>query len=71
MTGATLVDHSMLEAALKRPVLKRSLFSSPVKIASVELFKSDKYYFVQVRSSDGVEGVAVTNRRAEYLYPYV
>jgi len=69
MTGATLVDHSMLEAALKRPVLKRSLFSSPVKIASVELFKSDKYYFVQVRSSDGVEGVAVTNRRAEYLYP--
>jgi len=63
------VDYSALDAALKRPVLKRQLFSSPVKIASVELFRSGKFSFVRVRSGDGAEGVAVTNNKAQYVYP--
>ncbi len=63
------VDYSALDAAFKRPVLKRHLFSSPVKIASVDLFTSGKFSFVRVRSVDGAEGIAVTNSRAHYVYP--
>lgn len=62
-------DYSALDAALKRPVLKRSLFTSPVKIASVDLYKSGKYSFVRVRSTDGAEGIAVTNSKAKTVYP--
>lgn len=63
------VDYSALDAAFKRPVLKRQLFSSPVKIASVDLLASGKFSFVRVRSIDGAEGVAVTNSRSRYVYP--
>jgi len=63
------IDYSALDAALKRPVLKRSLFTSPVKIGSVDLFRSGKYSFVRVRSTDGAEGVTMTHGKAEYLYP--
>lgn len=61
-------DYSVLDAALKRPVLKRELFSSAVKIASVDLYKGGKYYFVRVRSVDGAEGIAVAHANAKFFY---
>jgi len=63
------VNYSALDAALKRPVLKRQLFNSPVKIASVDLYKSGRYFFVRVRSTDGAEGIAVVHANAKYFYP--
>src|SRR5450756_2271934 len=35
-------------------------FPAPVKIASIELLQSGKQFFVRTRSTDGVEGIALT-----------
>ena len=58
-----------LDKAAAAPVLKASSITSPVKIASIELLRDDKNFFVRARSTDGAVGVAVTNSRAAYLYP--
>lgn len=57
-----------LDAAAAAPVLRLDGLKSPVIIESVKLLKKDKEYFVQVRSRDGAEGIALPNPpRAEYL----
>ncbi len=58
-----------LDKAAAAPVLKIPSIKSPVKIASIELLRGGKNYFVRTRSTDGALGVAVTNSRAAYLYP--
>ena len=58
-----------LDAAAARPVLKKDLFDAPVVIDSIRLLKKGSEHFVHVRSKGGAEGIAVTNERAEYLYP--
>jgi len=65
--GKTTIPQ--LDKAAAAPVLKISSIKSPVKIASIELLRDDKNYFVRTRSTDGALGVAVTNSRAAYLYP--
>jgi L-alanine-DL-glutamate epimerase-like enolase superfamily enzyme len=47
--------------ALQSPILKRSLFSAPVVIASIELLKAADQFLVQVRSRDGATGLAVAH----------
>src|SRR4051812_25037133 len=42
---------------------------SPVRIASLELIRSGSLWFVRSRSTDGAEGLALTNGRIAYLYP--
>ena len=51
--------ESPVEAALKAPVLKRHLWTSPVQIASIELLKGAGDFLVRVRSKEGAEGLAV------------
>jgi L-alanine-DL-glutamate epimerase-like enolase superfamily enzyme len=67
------VTIEQLNAAAAAPVLKLKGLTSPVKIASIELFKfeaaDDDYYLVRARSSDGAEGFSFPNSRAGYLYP--
>ena len=63
------VSSSDLEEAAMAKVLKTSLFTSPVKIETIKLFKYKDYYFVQSRSTDGAEGIAFTNNKVTYLYP--
>jgi L-alanine-DL-glutamate epimerase-like enolase superfamily enzyme len=58
-----------LDAAAARPVLNKDLFDVPVVIDSIRLLKKGSEHFVHVRSKGGAEGIAVTNERAEYLYP--
>ncbi|MEZ5353979.1 MAG: mandelate racemase/muconate lactonizing enzyme family protein [Bryobacteraceae bacterium] len=41
--------------------------ATPVKIASVELLRRDKDYFVRVRSAAGVEGVCKTKQVDDYI----
>jgi L-alanine-DL-glutamate epimerase-like enolase superfamily enzyme len=60
---------TQLDKAAAAPVLKISSIKSPVNIASIELLREEKNYFVRTRSTDGAVGVAVTNSRAAYLYP--
>ncbi len=63
------VDVERLDKAAARPVLNLDSVTSPVRIESIELLKSGRFYFVRTRSKDGAEGIAVTNSRAAYLYP--
>ena len=58
-----------LEKAVGAPVLQLDGLSSPLVVQSIELLRKGREYFVRVRSEDGAEGIAVTNSRAEYLYP--
>jgi L-alanine-DL-glutamate epimerase-like enolase superfamily enzyme len=58
-----------LEKAAEAPVLQLDGLGSPLVIESIELLRKDREYIVRVRSKDGAEGVAVTNDRAQYLYP--
>ncbi|MHC4402639.1 MAG: mandelate racemase/muconate lactonizing enzyme family protein [Planctomycetota bacterium] len=58
-----------LDEAAAAPVLKREVVSTPVTIESIDLVRKGREYFVHARSTDGAEGVAVTNSRAGYLHP--
>jgi len=58
-----------LEKAAGAPVLQLEGLNSPLRVQSIELLQKGREYFVRARSKDGAEGVAVTNPRAEYLYP--
>ena len=58
-----------LDKTAAAPVLKIPSVKSPVKIASIELLRDRRNYFVRTRSTDGAVGVAVTNGRAAYLHP--
>lgn len=58
-----------LDGAAAEPVLKRELFDAPVVIDSIRLLKKGSEHYVHIRSKDGAEGIALTNERAEYLYP--
>jgi L-alanine-DL-glutamate epimerase-like enolase superfamily enzyme len=42
-------------------------FSSPVKIASIELLQSGSQYFLRTRSADGAEGVVLCKDIADYV----
>ena len=60
---------SKLEEAASLPVLKREYFSTPIIIDSIELLYNEEYdfYLVRSRSKDGAEGIAVANKRANFL----
>ncbi|MCL5279061.1 MAG: mandelate racemase/muconate lactonizing enzyme family protein [Planctomycetes bacterium] len=58
-----------LDRAAAQPLLKLDSIASPVRIASIELLRDRRNHFVRTRSSDGAEGIALTNGRAGYLYP--
>jgi len=60
---------AQLDRAAAAPVLKADLFTSPVRITSIELLTDKKNHFVRTRSADGAEGIALTNGRARYLHP--
>ncbi len=58
-----------LDRAAVEPLLKPDSITLPVRIASIELLRDRRNHYVRTRSSDGAEGIALTNGRAGYLYP--
>ena len=64
-----VVNADVLDKAAAAPILKLDRITSPVKIASIELLQKDGSHFVRARSTDGAQGISVTNGRASYLYP--
>ena len=58
-----------LDEAAAKPVLILDGLTEPVTIASIQLLKDDREYYVHVRSKDGAEGLAFTNGRARYAHP--
>lgn len=67
---AAEADYARLDAAAKRPVLKRELFKDPVIIDNIELLRYKDTFLCRVRSKDGAVGMAVGNSlQMRYLYP--
>lgn len=52
-----------------KPVLKTDSFQHPIIIESMELLKLGETYFVRTRSTEGIEGISVTNKKIDVLYP--
>ena len=61
--------YAQLDEILKRPVLKRAWFTSPVIIASLELLRYQDSFLCRVRSRDGAEGLAVGHSGLNVLHP--
>ena len=65
-------DYTVLDEALKKPVLKKGLFTAPVIIETLELLKNADSFLYRVRSKDGAEGISVGHPFiAEVSYPMV
>ena len=58
-SGKQPVDYSILDKALKLPVLKRELFPSPVIIDKLELLQDRNNFICRVKSKDGAEGISI------------
>lgn len=70
LPGTLEERYAKLDAILKEPVFKRELFPDPVIIESVELLHNKKEYLCRVRSTDGHEGISVSNaEQMAALYP--
>jgi L-alanine-DL-glutamate epimerase-like enolase superfamily enzyme len=61
--------YAKLDEILKRPVLKRDLFASPVILESVELLRFENNFLCRVRSKDGAEGISVGHNDLSILFP--
>jgi L-alanine-DL-glutamate epimerase-like enolase superfamily enzyme len=61
--------NAKLEEIIRKPVLKKELFSSPVMIETLELLRYQNSFLCRVRSSDGVEGISVAHGDMRTFYP--
>jgi len=64
--GPTLQD---LDAAAASATLDLDGLTSPVIIDSIRLLRKENEHFIHIRSSDGAEGISVTNSRAAQFHP--
>jgi len=53
--------YAVLDEILKKPVLKKELFTTPVIIETLELLRFNNSFLCHVRSKDGAEGWSVSN----------
>jgi L-alanine-DL-glutamate epimerase-like enolase superfamily enzyme len=70
-TPATVqANFAKLDAARDRPVFRRDLFPNPVVIDSIELLHYKNSWLCRVRSTDGAEGISISNsQQMQTLYP--
>ena len=61
--------YARLDEILRRPVLKRELFDTPVIIETVELLRYQDNFLCRVRCRDGAEGLSVGHGGLNTLYP--
>ena len=63
-------DYSKLDEILKKPVLKKELFNTPVIIETLELLRYQDSFLCRVRSKDGATGISVSNNsQMKSFYP--
>lgn len=63
------IRYAKLVEIMKKPVLKKELFSSPVIIETLELLRYQNSFLCRVRSSDGAEGISVAHGDMRTFYP--
>jgi L-alanine-DL-glutamate epimerase-like enolase superfamily enzyme len=62
--------YKKLDEIIRKPVLKKGLFPSPVMIESLELLMFNNSFLCRVRSKDGAIGISVANNdQMKSLYP--
>jgi L-alanine-DL-glutamate epimerase-like enolase superfamily enzyme len=62
--------YKTLDEIIKKPVLKKELFTSPIIIESLELLRLNNNFLCRVRSKDGAVGISVANNdQMKSLYP--
>jgi L-alanine-DL-glutamate epimerase-like enolase superfamily enzyme len=62
--------YKTLDEIIRKPVLKREKFQSPVIIETLELLKFNNNFLCRVRSKDGAVGISVANNdQMKSLYP--
>jgi len=62
--------YEELDKILKEPVLKTDQFKNPIIVERVELLRYGKNFLCRVRSTDGAEGIALSNNMMMvHLYP--
>jgi len=61
--------YAKLDEALKKPVLKKELFKTPVIIETLELLRMGNSFLCRVRSRDGAEGISVGHSGMNTLFP--
>ncbi len=61
--------YARIDEILKKPVLKKDLFTSPVVIETVELLRYEGNFLCRVRSKDGAEGISVGHNDLSILFP--
>jgi len=59
----------ILDRVLKQPVFKKELFTTSVKIKTLELLEYNNSYLCRVCSEDGAEGISVAHSTMNMLYP--
>jgi len=67
--GTKKQNYARLDEILKKPVLKRELFTTPVIIKTLELLRYQNSFLCRVRSTDGAEGISVGHSSLNSLYP--
>ena len=64
------IDYSKLDQILAQPVLRRELFPEPVIIDGLELLRFEDNFICRVTSTEGAEGLSVSNNAHMIsLYP--
>jgi L-alanine-DL-glutamate epimerase-like enolase superfamily enzyme len=61
--------YAKLDEILKKPILKKELFSAPVIIETIELLRFENSFLCRVRSKDGAEGISVGHNDLSTLFP--
>ncbi len=61
--------YDKLDEIIKRPVLKKELFVTPVIIETLELLRFKNSFLCRVRSKDGAEGISVGHSDLSTLFP--
>jgi L-alanine-DL-glutamate epimerase-like enolase superfamily enzyme len=61
--------YAKLDEILKKPILKKELFSAPVIIETLELLRFENSFLCRVRSKDGAEGISVGHSDLSTLFP--
>jgi L-alanine-DL-glutamate epimerase-like enolase superfamily enzyme len=60
--------YAKLDEVLKRPVLKKEFFTTPVIIDSLDLLRFGKRFLCRVRSKDGAVGISIAHGGMSSLY---
>jgi len=61
--------YAKLDAIIKKPILKKELFATPVIIETLELLRFENSFLCRIRSKDGAEGISVGHSELSTLFP--